>query len=445
MAQNINQKDFLILSYNEGAEDFTHGDHCNEIKEKIIKEKPLFIFVCTQESKTVGKEHYQHILGTVIKEITLNNKRCYKPLLKVDASISTLASIVKTNKNVRTRIYYNENVVLNNITTKSYNNILKSKSRKYLKNTTEILEELESYYDDSIFNKSEPLNDNHEYIIRKIGIYQSKKSGLGELTTGTIFKGAIYTRLEIADKSDNLIKFVIINTHLYFHASNTGNTGLSKRKKQFDMLINEFKLPEHYNNDYNIFFCGDLNFRLFDLLDVEKFPKSNNALINRTNILSEKIITMFGDEGNNVIDVRNNNNTKITFNNNELYKNIKTSLTNLIKKYKNSVLSNAEVLKYNLFKKFYKNAKKFGIHLTCKIHQNTTNETKKCFSKKTQNGMFNCSHKGAPRIPSMCDKILTANQDNILITKDDFTLLTKLRKSDHHMISLTGKFFIKAM
>jgi hypothetical protein len=40
----------------------------------------------------------------------------------------------------------------------------------------------------------------------------------------------------------------------------------------------------------------------------------------------------------------------------------------------------------------------------------------------------------------MCDKILIAEHDNILIEKSDFSRLTKLRKSDHFMIALSGKF-----
>jgi hypothetical protein len=408
------KKDFLILSYNEGAEDFTLDDcknknictgYVDEVLEKISEENPAFLFVCTQESKASGKTHYQHTLNKML------DNSVYVPLLKVDGSVYTLAKVVKTNKNVRTRIYYNRNRVFNNIITKSYNNtFLKSKSSKFLKkNSNKIINEDETYVDNTTYNKSN-LQIENKYIIREVGFYKSKDAGLTKLTKGTIFKGSILTRLEIENTYGERIKFIIVNSHLYFHASNSGNTGLSKRTKQFFDLIDEFKLATYYKKGYNIFFCGDLNFRLSVM---------NNRISNNTKKISEDIINIFEKE-----HIRNINKNY----QNELY----TIIKNIVNKKEES---NKELLE-----KFYENATKFGIHLTCKIHQNSNNTTKSCFRKNLQKGMFNCSHKGTPRIPSMCDKILTAEQNNLLIKSNDFTRLTKLRKSDHFMIALSGKF-----
>ena len=145
----------------------------------------------------------------------------------------------------------------------------------------------------------------------------------------------------------------------------------------------------------------------------------NSRISNNTKKISEEIINIFEKE--HITNINKDYQ-------NELY----TIIKNIVDQNGNS---NKELLE-----KFYENAKKFGIHLTCKIHQNSNNTTKSCFKKNSQEGMFNCSHKGTPRIPSMCDKILTAEQNNLLIESNDFTRLTKLRKSDHFMIALSGKF-----
>jgi hypothetical protein len=54
-------KDILILSYNEGAKKFISED-CNEVLDKIHDENPAFIIICTQESIAGSKKNYQHIL-----------------------------------------------------------------------------------------------------------------------------------------------------------------------------------------------------------------------------------------------------------------------------------------------------------------------------------------------------------------------------------------------
>lgn len=353
-------KDFLIISYNEGSKNFKEKD-CNEVISKVNNEHPFFIFICTQESISSGKTHYQHVLGELLKKIG------YELLIKEDASVTSIAGLFKTNKNVRTRIYYKKN------------------------------------------DKYSVLN-----ISKKI----SEKAGLTKISESTIFKGSIFTKLIIKNSNNNEeIKLILVNSHLYFHASKSGNTGLSKREKEFISLLREFELANYYKEGYNIFYCGDLNFRLFN-------PKINN------NLNSNEIIEM----SLNIIE-KINNGTNL-----DKQENYKNELYNIINKainsQENTIIANNST--NNLFKKFYENAKKFGIHLTCKIHEMNGN-SRTCHNKN-QNGMFDCLHKNTARLPSMCDKILVANHNNLIIEKEDFKLLKDLRISDHFMISLTGKF-----
>jgi len=261
-------KDFLILSYNEGQKDFEEND-CKEIIDKINVEKPAFIFVCTQESNKNSKRNYQHIFGEFIK------KYDYKRLLKLDAFNPTIPIY---NRNIRTRIYYNTKNVYNKI------DIMKN---KFLITGQE--DEDKSYLFEDIFNNNNYINK--KYLISEVGYTISKKSGLGEYIEFTQFKGSISTRLVIkrfdntSDKKD--INFIVVNSHLYFQSPNSkGNTGLKKRETEFYNVINEFKLNEYYNKDYNIFFCGDLNFRLG--------IKNKDTNIISNNIISEDIIKKFG-------------------------------------------------------------------------------------------------------------------------------------------------------
>jgi len=431
------QRDFLILSYNEGAENFTMTD-CNEILSKIDTENPAFIFVCTQESATYGTSHYQHILNDKLIE------KDYLRLLKADASKTTLPGFLKTSKNVRTRIYYKEAVVVNNI----YGEL---EDGKYLSDVT-------NYAKAKVL--ASRINAKKKYIIRTIGFTTSKKSGLGKLSTVSIF-----TRLKIeCIPSKKQIQLIVINSHLYF-TPDSQDTGLSERKAEFLSLLDEFGIPKSYKEGFNIFFCGNLNFRLskkktasntisagiinhfkensnlrINEKQLERLSAITNGIVNNhpeeTKVLSESQLIITNDVNNRrtndlqpesplVINRAVVNN----INKNELYK----IINNLIK-YNNK--SNPDLIK--LLKELYKNAKMFGIHLTYKIHQNSVTTYPSFYKSTPRTGMFNLS-----QIPSMCDKILVANHDDIVIKKEDFKVLQKMRKSDHFMISLSGVFNIR--
>ena len=114
---NSVHKDLFFFSFNEGAKDYTLED-CSTIFTTIMLCSPKIIVICTQESLAEGKTHFQHILNTLLEPTK------YKRLLKYDASsksATTISILTKSitsklkNKNVRTRVYYNTENVINNI------------------------------------------------------------------------------------------------------------------------------------------------------------------------------------------------------------------------------------------------------------------------------------------------------------------------------------------
>jgi len=221
ISKKSNHKDFLIISFNEEEADYSKAI-MNELLEKIYKELPAIIFVCTQESRSGNSLHFQHIF-----EDKLKKKNIYDRLLKVDGSKFTFKVGFMNDRNCRTRIFYNKNRIVLNI----------DGIKKTYKNSKKI--EITS-------------------IEKKI----TDKSGLHETYSKAAFKNAILTKVILKYKQIEY-KFIVINTHLFF--TDSGLTLLHERKKQFLDLVNEFDLNNLYKiHKFNIFFCGDLNFRLFE-------------------------------------------------------------------------------------------------------------------------------------------------------------------------------------
>ena len=100
--------DFYLLTFNEGAESYQYT--LQKYTSYLSELQPKIIAVCTQESRSGGQEHFQHIMK---KYLIKNN---YALINKFNAS-SKAGDIIpgKTNKNVRTRIYYHQNFILKNI------------------------------------------------------------------------------------------------------------------------------------------------------------------------------------------------------------------------------------------------------------------------------------------------------------------------------------------
>ena len=406
------EQDFLLLSYNEGNTTFEQKD-CYPIIFKVIKESPSFIVVCTQESSSSIVSHYQHVLKDTLENLN------YELLFKKDGTI-----IGSSGKNVRTRIYCNKYKVFTRL----------EQNTKLEPNT-----KIEPNFRSNRF-KSSGL----KYKI----ILESHNLKGYSLTSGKFYKGVILLNFIIIDQNNNAHKFIIINTHLYYNKK--GNTGLSERKKDFMDIITTYNLVEKYNSGYNIFLCGDLNFRLFHF-------QNTNTKTNFQNI-SEQIIFNY---------LTNQSNFKKNFttthkNTNELYQLLNNSSKNN---------------KYNpLLNQFLKNYILIGLHLTAKyiedkgkinenfykryngIQQQTPNLkqniskvfnifpeknivksplmklfiTKSTKSTKTKYPPY-------PRIPSSTDKILFALNSINIENANYFDVFIYPNRSDHKMITLSFK------
>jgi hypothetical protein len=315
------------------------------------------------------------------KGVKNNLPKEYQLLLKIDNSMykgsiinpyGFIKSTDKFNKNIKTYIYYNITLVYSE------------------KNNLEY-----SDYKINEYNLTRSKQNNIKYFIEKIIMRKSKKSNLGKISESTLFKGSNFVLLHIRVSNNKLIKFVVVNSHLYFSTkinTKTGKTetGYKKREKEFNDLLIEFQLEKLYSEKlysekYNIFFCGDLNFRLNpDKLNISK-KNNKQAIINRFNNISK-----LDKQG-----INTNKNIII----NELYSKISNNI--IMQNFSDTLLH-----------KFFENAKIFGIYLTCKIEENK-NKTGKSCSTKIGNGMYTCEDKGIPRIPSMCDKILVSTTNKI--------------------------------
>jgi len=460
--------EFLIISFNEEAQQYNFND-IQDIVKKIYEEKPKFIFVCTQESKSSGKEHFQHVLGEILKnrnkknniELLIQNmlkenkknkltKTTYNLLTKFNAS-----GIISGNKNVRTRLYYESSIGL----------IKANKSPILNLNTEPIItnKNEENMTNTESLDKQPSLN----YYIKSLETKKSTQSGLGSITEKTLYKGSIFTKLDII-KNNIPFKIIVINSHLFYKKNK--NTGLDKRKKEFSDLIKEFNLVKLWKEGYNIFFCGDLNFRLFSY--------NANKNINY-NEVSTKIINNYA----NNISIYKENFTNNHKENNELY----TYLNNMYmskdlnlneRNFYLELLSSIEIIGLHLTSKYFsernnKNIKfysqRYDImneHITIPDNLSSNNNTnnnnnqsvinkikKKEIARKTElkiipenTTIFNIRPKknGLPRIPSMTDRILfciaDTNKNKPFYIPDinpaNFNIHLTPDKSDHKMITL---------
>lgn len=379
----------LIISYNEGEQDFEKED-IEILKKKILLEDPSIIFVCTQKSKSnvglLGKhKHFQHIFEKIVLEIS------YNKVYEKDAKFALTG--VTENNNVRTYLYKKNNY--------------------------------------QSFNKNS--------IICKLS-----KSTIGTLTTSVLNRQAIYIEMIINNK-----KYILINTELDNSINN------SKKELEFLGLIEEFQLYKKFNEGYNIFFCGSLNFRL----NIEK----NNLDVSLYNYLLKRIELLSNKELMNInglkiyleylINKYSSNEKLYNFlSKNKINKEVQISIENIVKD---------KLLIKELLTIFYKNLKLTGFRFTCD-HQlenksyNVFNKYKiisKIISKKAnirtkiketiqesyQEGAVEGVkkiikiNKSKDKLPAMCDKILFAiKDDNINFEK--FQLFKGLKKSKNRMI-----------
>jgi hypothetical protein len=375
-----NKRDFLIISFNEEEANYTNSK-TGALINKIETQNPSIIFVCTQESGS-GNTHFQHIFKNRLEHIGYEQKE------KADASYSiahTAILIREKNRNCRTRVF----------------------CKKSEKSVT----------------INQPL--------------YSKKIGVESGNLKTIFKGSILIKLTYT-KNGKEYKFAVVNSHLSF--TDKENTYLGKRKKQFFDIVEEFDLQQLYNLGYNIFFCGDLNFRLF------KGKLTDNRKLNNSKLTIPNEILGYV-KSNGIINItKTKNNDRIK---NELYELLgEKPENNLLEEFKKSL----DIIKFPLtcaFKqKRYQN--RYDSYTTTKSNKELAFENDpgqidifKCNSNK---GNVQCikikkkflSEKKTRRDPSNCDKILFALHN--LTTDDKFFMPKFPDDSDHKLISLSGNF-----
>ena len=156
----------------------------------------------------------------------------------------------------------------------------------------------------------------------------SNSSGLGHISELSVNRSAIMHELVTRNSNGKEYKIILVNTEL--STSKKGNLGLSTRRNEFISLIKEFELHKRYNEGYNIFFCGSLNFKLFspkitNNINRELLTIMNQSIINEKNnnkLLKRNELKMYMDE---LISEFSNKNTEnkysskvygIQFNNN---------------------------------------------------------------------------------------------------------------------------------
>lgn len=380
----------------------------------------------------------------------LKNSLKYKLLFKKEVSVATTSGLFKSSRSVRTRVYVKEDY-LNHV----------EKSPQYFKN-----------------------NDNKKEKNLALNVTVPKEENKKLKIKDHIFRGAILSRLILNKpngKKENQIPIAVVNTHLYYkHPKENGDDGIEERMKQFMEICKIFKLAKLYEEGYNIFFCGDLNFRIVPSFTYNKVnPYNPNPADLKLKIKTSENIIAKANINRKIMKTEEEWNVKnlyenVLYNNqlNLYMKNFKKTAEKIIDKA--SYLSTKRKIKeFNRFNdqvvkplgmnfadflqfsgltfQFYINQLKFGLHLTCKIHEinDTTKKTlnnSKCYSKGSNSkiGSFECIRnnetKKYPIYPSMCDRILVSNHNNIKFEKNDYKILKDLRKSGHFMVTLTGNF-----
>jgi hypothetical protein len=308
----------LVISYNEGEEDFYQSDIINfwdnfkNISENP-SEDPSVIIVCTQKSKSQvmiavpgmktvtgsnSTKHFPHVIGNFL------NSKGYVSSEKLKKNASTMIRGISENNNVRTRIYIKR---------------------------------------DNKFNIYE------DEFIAKLSV-----KTVGQFSTMSVNRQAICYDINLNNK-----KIIIVNTELASY--NNGDFGLSDRQEEFMGLIKEFKLHEKYNNGYNIIFCGSLNFKLnpFKMINNDNksiiYKELKNKILKKYNINTYKKDLLKYNElkvyvENLIRKINNNNNLNI----------IKNIIGNKYDEIKNN-----QILYRVLLNKFLDSINEIGINLTC--------------------------------------------------------------------------------
>jgi hypothetical protein len=329
---------------------------------KVFLEKPNIIVVCTQDSASkrtshsVYATHYQHVLGELLK----NNG--YALIKKHDASNTKKPRSTGILRGVASRtILFDKGI----------------RTRVYCKSI-----------------------DTPPQV-------EMKQLDLGTFTDYSLYNGAILTKIQLPNYN-----IAVVNCNLYYQRE--GNTGLAKRIEEFNRIVDGFKLGElNTTNRYNIFFCGDLNFR--------SFTKKNTNQTTEYDI--HNLIIGYVSKTNTIPRV---------FPLNEIHKALPIKETNSIEKQ-------------DLFKRLLKSYRCFGTQLTYKYKKGQfENELKLMNNGKLPTNykqILNIKPNGYFRIPSQSCRILLAKFRYFNCIKSKVNAHFFPDKSDHKMLSLACNFY----
>jgi hypothetical protein len=419
------ENSILIISFNEEHSAYDIVD-CIPILYKVLTERPLVIILGSQESTSqlipalMGNAvHYPHVLGECLKQIGYG----------INDDLKASAHKLKFfDKNVRLRTFFDTQII-------SYKNNAPNKKVKIVN-----------------FKKSIVKGD---YITS----YKNKKYIFFENSlSGSFFKGTIFFKIDINFKG-KVRKFIFVNSHFFY--TEKGNTGSMTRQKLLHKLISmpikEFdnkSLIQLYSEDsYNVFFFGDLNFRLLideaqnkleqiKQIKLKYLKYLNNNLRNESqkNELEKYLnnsINKFSEyKGQNITNIEekmveagflDESEKRFVFDGSNVENQMK-QIIDFYQKFKQSF----DVLGYDLLYKYkIKSDNSLSIYNSRKEFYNLKSNN---LNHKMNIELFN--EKKGTRVPSTTDRILFALNDDIKITRDDLDLYLYPDKSDHLMITL---------
>ena len=234
---------------------------------------------------------------------------------------------------------------------------------------------------------------------------QMEQLDLGSFTGYSLYNGAILTKIQLRDYN-----IAVVNCNLYYQRQ--GNTGLAKRIEEFNKIVEKFELVKlNTTEQYNIFFCGDLNFR--------SFTKNNTSSNTEQNI--KTLINSYVSKQNNIPRVYGSNEIDALTS--------KTSNPNEKQKFLGRLLKSYRCFGTQLTYKYKKG--QFEKELSIMNNGNLKTRYKEILNIKP-NGYF--------RIPSQSCRILLAKISDYKCIESKVNAHIFPDKSDHKMLSLSILF-----
>jgi hypothetical protein len=295
---NLNNEfeNILIFSFDEQNTEYDNTYYDKKLNNFIIKvekQRPNIIFICTQNSISRTEKHLQHLIGNKLPEE-------YKRFSKVDATRhSNLKKIYYKNlRNVRTRIYYNQNTVcFNSFTFERF------KNQSYKKRS---IFNFSNNSNNTDFNSYRHINDNGKIHILN---YKYRRHTV-EGHNGRIGKGGIMTCITLG-KNYRSCKYIVCNfvglnkniiNKIYNKNKNIEKNIIYNNTNIFNLKYNNKPKAQYNKNRYSI-----TNTDSTTSTDILNNNNSNNNFNNNSIIQSDKNRYSIASTGN-TDRIHNNNN-----------------------------------------------------------------------------------------------------------------------------------------